>query len=74
VPKRHYQVSTYQAQNSIGYLVKRAHSLMLDLLLALADFTSADVQDFRRLLIKVNTTLHSAVEPRRMTASERALT
>ena len=28
--KQHYQVSTYRAQSSIGYLVKRAHSLMLD--------------------------------------------
>ena len=27
--KQHYQVSTYRAQNNIGYLVKRAHSLML---------------------------------------------
>jgi DNA-binding MarR family transcriptional regulator len=31
--------------------------------LALADFSSADVQDFLRLLIKLNTTLQSAVEP-----------
>jgi DNA-binding MarR family transcriptional regulator len=30
--KQHYQVSTYRAQNSIGYLVKRAHSLMLDVM------------------------------------------
>ncbi|MDB6084396.1 MAG: winged helix DNA-binding domain protein [Gammaproteobacteria bacterium] len=28
--KQHYHVSTYRAQNSVGYLVKRAHSLMLD--------------------------------------------
>ena len=28
--KQHYQVSTYRAQSSVGYLVKRAHSLMLD--------------------------------------------
>src|ERR1700731_2925747 len=27
--KQHYQVSTYKSQNSIGYLLKRAHSLML---------------------------------------------
>src|SRR3982074_3332028 len=27
--KQHYQLSTYRAQNSIGYLLKRAHSLML---------------------------------------------
>src|SRR5271170_3421272 len=32
MPKQHYQVSTYRAQNSIGYLVKRAHSLMLDVM------------------------------------------
>ena len=30
--KQHYQVSTYRAQNSIGYLAKRAHSLMLDVM------------------------------------------
>src|SRR3984957_7404753 len=30
--KQHYQVSTYKAQLSVGYLVKRAHSLMLDIL------------------------------------------
>jgi DNA-binding MarR family transcriptional regulator len=30
--KQHYQVSTYRAQMSIGYLVKRAHSLMLDIM------------------------------------------
>src|SRR5271168_2959221 len=30
--KQHYQVSTYRAQNSIGYLTKRAHSMMLDVL------------------------------------------
>jgi DNA-binding MarR family transcriptional regulator len=30
--KQHYQVSTYKAQLSIGYLVKRAHSLMLDIM------------------------------------------
>ena len=165
MPKRHYRVSTYRAQNSIGYLMKRAHSLMLDVLepvlekhgftfvqyvilswlrdgialnpkdicfqfrhnsgaltrvidqlaergllerirrdrdrrkvdlqltawgretiqsliplvveklnRALVDFSSADVQDFLRLLIKLNTTLQSAVEPGRMTASESALT
>src|SRR5216684_2904469 len=27
--KQHYQLSTYRAQNGIGYLLKRAHSLML---------------------------------------------
>jgi DNA-binding MarR family transcriptional regulator len=32
VSKQHYQLSTYRAQNSIGYLVKRAHSLMLDVM------------------------------------------
>src|SRR5229473_6579688 len=30
--KQHYHVSTYRAQKSVGYLVKRAHSLMLDVL------------------------------------------
>src|SRR3984957_535540 len=30
--KQHYQVSTYRAQTSIGYLMKRAHSLMLDVM------------------------------------------
>jgi DNA-binding MarR family transcriptional regulator len=30
--KQHYQVSTFRAQDSIGYLVKRAHSLMLDVM------------------------------------------
>jgi len=30
--KQHYQVSTYRAQIGVGYLVKRAHSLMLDIL------------------------------------------
>jgi DNA-binding MarR family transcriptional regulator len=30
--KQHYQISTYKAQLSIGYLVKRAHSLMLDIM------------------------------------------
>jgi DNA-binding MarR family transcriptional regulator len=30
--KQHYHVSTYQAQHSVGYLMKRAHSLMLDVL------------------------------------------
>jgi DNA-binding MarR family transcriptional regulator len=152
--KQHYQFSTYKAQSSVGYLIKRAHSLMLDVLepmleergftfiqyvilswlrdgiavnpkdicfqfrhdsgaltrvidqlaergllermrrdrdrrkvelqltpaglktvegliplvieklnLALADFSSAEVQEFLRLLIKLNTTLQSAVEP-----------
>jgi DNA-binding MarR family transcriptional regulator len=28
--KQHYQVATYTAKSSIGYLVKRSHSLMLD--------------------------------------------
>src|SRR5882762_7123421 len=128
--KQHYQVSTYRAQSSIGYLTKRAHSLMLDglavnpkdicfqyrhnsgaltrvidqlsargflervrcdrdrrkvelqltpagreaverliplvvekLNLALADFSSAEVQEFHRLLIKFNTSLQSSTEP-----------
>jgi DNA-binding MarR family transcriptional regulator len=30
MPKQHYCVSTYKSQSAIGYLVKRAHSLMLD--------------------------------------------
>jgi DNA-binding MarR family transcriptional regulator len=30
--KQHYQVSTYRTQKSIGYLIKRAHSLMLDVM------------------------------------------
>jgi DNA-binding MarR family transcriptional regulator len=30
--KQHYQVSTYRSQDSIGYLMKRAHSMMLDVL------------------------------------------
>ena len=30
--KQYYQVSTYRAQKSIGYLIKRAHSLMLDVM------------------------------------------
>jgi DNA-binding MarR family transcriptional regulator len=30
--KQHYQAETYRAQDSVGYLTKRAHSLMLDTL------------------------------------------
>lgn len=30
--KQHYKVETYKSQLSIGYLVKRAHSLMLDVM------------------------------------------
>jgi DNA-binding MarR family transcriptional regulator len=30
--KQYYQVSTYRTQFSIGYLVKRAHSMMLDVM------------------------------------------
>lgn len=30
--KQHYQVSTYRAQDSVGYLVKRSHSLMHDVM------------------------------------------
>lgn len=30
--KQHYQVSTYRAQSSVGYHIKRANSLMLDVL------------------------------------------
>jgi DNA-binding MarR family transcriptional regulator len=28
--KQHYQIETYRAQDSVGYLVKRTHSLMVD--------------------------------------------
>jgi DNA-binding MarR family transcriptional regulator len=31
MPKQHYEQSTYRTQNGIGYLVKRAHSMMLDI-------------------------------------------
>src|SRR3981189_339707 len=153
--KQHYHASTYRAQNSVGYLIKRAHSLILDSLepvlaahgfsyvqyvilswiregiavnpkdicaqfrhdsgaltrvidqlaergllerarrdrdrrkveleltpagrevverliplvveklnLALADFSSAEVQEFQRLLFKLNTSLQSPTEPR----------
>ena len=152
--KQHYQTATYRSQDSVGYLVKRTHSLMLDLMepvfegrgftfiqyvilswlrdgiavnpkdicfqyrhnsgaltrvidqlaergflerirrdrdrrkvelqltpagreaierliplvveklnLALAEFSSAEVQEFQRLLIKLNTTLQSPAEP-----------
>jgi DNA-binding MarR family transcriptional regulator len=30
--KQHYQAATYRAQNSVGYLIKRAQSLILDVL------------------------------------------
>jgi DNA-binding MarR family transcriptional regulator len=30
--KQHYKVATYKAQMNVGYLVKRAHSLMLDIM------------------------------------------
>jgi len=30
--KQHYQAETYKAQDSAGYLIKRAHSMMLDIL------------------------------------------
>ena len=30
--KQHYHPATYKAQNSVGYLIKRAHSMMLDVL------------------------------------------
>jgi DNA-binding MarR family transcriptional regulator len=32
MPKQHYEQSTYKTQNGIGYLVKRAHSMMLDIM------------------------------------------
>jgi DNA-binding MarR family transcriptional regulator len=28
--KQHYQIASYRAQDSVGYLVKRTHSLMVD--------------------------------------------
>jgi DNA-binding MarR family transcriptional regulator len=30
--KQHYQAATYKAENSIGYLIKRAHSMILNVL------------------------------------------
>ena len=30
--EQHYHASTYKAQNSIGYLIKRAQSMMMDVL------------------------------------------
>jgi DNA-binding MarR family transcriptional regulator len=30
--KQHYQAATYKAQNSVGYLIKRAQSMMVDVL------------------------------------------
>jgi DNA-binding MarR family transcriptional regulator len=32
MPKQHYEQSSYRTQNGIGYLVKRAHSMMLDIM------------------------------------------
>jgi len=32
MPKQHYEKSTYKTQDGIGYLVKRAHSMMLDIM------------------------------------------
>jgi DNA-binding MarR family transcriptional regulator len=32
VPKQHYHAATYKTQNAIGYLVKRTHSMMLDIM------------------------------------------
>src|SRR5580704_18728520 len=32
MPKQHYEQSSYRTQNGIGYLVKRAHSMMLDVM------------------------------------------
>jgi DNA-binding MarR family transcriptional regulator len=31
VPKQYYKASTYRSHSSVGYLTKRAHSMMLDL-------------------------------------------
>jgi DNA-binding MarR family transcriptional regulator len=30
--KQHYETATYRSQDSLGYLVKRAHSLMVDIM------------------------------------------
>jgi DNA-binding MarR family transcriptional regulator len=32
MPKQHYHQATYRTQYAIGYLVKRAHSMMLDIM------------------------------------------
>jgi DNA-binding MarR family transcriptional regulator len=32
VPKQHYHAATYKTQKAIGYLVKRTHSMMLDIM------------------------------------------
>jgi DNA-binding MarR family transcriptional regulator len=32
VPKQHYEQATYRTQLGLGYLVKRAHSMMLDIM------------------------------------------
>src|ERR1700691_5524992 len=32
MPKQHYEPSTYRTQYGLGYLVKRAHSMMLDIM------------------------------------------
>ena len=32
MPEQHYDARTYKAQTSVGYLIKRAHSMMLDVL------------------------------------------
>jgi DNA-binding MarR family transcriptional regulator len=32
VPKQYYQIATYRSQHAIGYLMKRSHSMMLDLM------------------------------------------
>jgi hypothetical protein len=116
--KQHYQVATFKARSSIGYLVKRSHSLMLDIMEpvleahgfsfvqyvilawlregiavnprdicaqfrhnsgamtrvvdqlcerglneALGDFNAHEFEELQRLLIKLNNTLQSAVEP-----------
>jgi hypothetical protein len=120
--KQYYRASTYRAQSSVGYLIKRALSLMLDAMepaleahgftfvqyqimaergllersrrdrdrrkveleltadgrkvieslvplvvdklnLALSDFSSDEVRELTRLLLKLNVTLQSTVEP-----------
>jgi DNA-binding MarR family transcriptional regulator len=32
MPKQHYDQATYRTQDGLGYLVKRAHSMMLDIM------------------------------------------
>jgi DNA-binding MarR family transcriptional regulator len=57
--KQHYQVSTYKTQSSVGYLMKRAHSLMLDVMEPLMEahgfsFVQYVIMSFLRDGIAVN--------------------